>query len=262
MYFPFLFFNIKKHKIVIMRNLKMIIEYDGTAYHGWQRQPGQTTIQQVLEESISAITQEKIRVIGSGRTDAGVHAVNQVANFMTGSKIEQRNLLAGINSLLPRDIAVRQMKEVDAGFHARFNARSKVYLYQIFNGAVRSALYRRYAWFVRNPLDIDRMREGAILFEGTHNFSSFCAANSPMINHVRTVKKVEIEQDRRDILKIVVEADGFLKYMVRNIVGILVDVGKGKRASNEITAVIEAKDRGRAGITAPAHGLFLKEVRY
>ena len=250
------------NEVVAMRNVKMIIEYDGTAYHGWQRQLGQITIQQVLEESIGAITQEKIRVIGSGRTDAGVHAMNQVANFMTDSKIEQRSLLAATNSLLPRDIVVKTMQEVDMSFHARFNAISKVYTYQILNGSVRSALHRHYAWFVRYPLNIESMKEGAILFEGTHDFSSFCAANCGMINHIRTVKKVEIEQDRRGILKIDVEANGFLKYMVRNIVGILVDVGKGKRASNEISAVIEAKDRGRAGITAPAHGLYLKEVRY
>lgn len=261
---PFLFCltAIKINEIGVMRNLKMIIEYDGTLYHGWQRQLGQITIQQVLEESLGAITQENIRVIGSGRTDAGVHAVNQVANFMTNSKIEPRNLLAATNSLLPRDIVVKEMDEVDIDFHARFNALSKVYSYQILNGRVRSALQRQYAWFVHRPLNIDRMREGAVLFEGTHDFSSFCAANCGMLNHVRTVKKIEIEQDQQGMLKIDVEASGFLKYMVRNIVGILVDIGKGKRTSNEITAVIEAKDRGRAGITAPAHGLFLKEVRY
>jgi tRNA pseudouridine38-40 synthase len=245
-----------------MRNLKMIVEYDGTGYHGWQRQRGRTTIQQVLEESISIITQEDIRVIGSGRTDAGVHAMNQVASFMTGSKIGERNLLAGINSLLPRDIVVKELMEVEMGFHARYHAKSKVYLYQIVNEMVRSALYRQYAWFVRKPLNIDRMKEGAVLFKGMHDFSSFCAAKCGLANHVRTIRQLEIGRDRRGILRISVEADGFLKYMVRNMVGMLVDVGRGKRQPNEITAVIEARDRRRAGVTAPAHGLFLKEVRY
>jgi tRNA pseudouridine38-40 synthase len=245
-----------------MRNLKIIVEYDGTAYHGWQRQPDRMTIQQVLEESISTITQEDIRVIGSGRTDAGVHAMNQAANFKTDSTIRERNLLAGVNSLLPRDIVIRKILEVDADFHARYHARSKVYVYQIFNETVRSAIYRHYAWFVRSPLDMNRMKEAAAFFTGTRDFSSFCASDCGLTNYVRTVKRLEIVQDDPGILKIDVEADGFLKYMVRNTVGMLVDVGKEKRSPNEINDVIESRDRRRAGVTAPAHGLFLKEVRY
>lgn len=245
-----------------MRNLKMIIEYDGTGYHGWQRQQDQITIQQILEENIGAITQEDIRVIGSGRTDAGVHAMNQVANFTTGSKIGERNLLRGINSLLPKDIVVKDLMEVEENFNARYRARSKVYLYQICNEKVRSALYRRYAWYVHIPLRVDRMKEAAALFRGTYDFSSFCAANCGLANHVRTVRKVEVERDNRSILKIEVEADGFLKYMVRNMVGMLVDVGKGNRHPNDVITVLEAKNRRRAGVTAPAQGLFLKEVIY
>ena len=246
----------------IMRNLKMDIEYDGTEYHGWQRQLGQLTIQQVLEESIGSITQEDVRVIGSGRTDAGVHAINQVANFRTGSKIAARNLLAGINSILPDDIVIRNLMEVEEGFHARYDAKSKVYLYRIFNGTARSALQRQYAWFVRGSINIDLMRKGAMLFSGTHDFSSFCAADCGMANHIRTIEKVEVCQNQRGIISIHVEADGFLRYMVRNIVGMLVDIGKEKRSADEITAVMEAKDRRMAAATAPAHGLFLKEVRY
>jgi tRNA pseudouridine38-40 synthase len=245
-----------------MRNLKMIIEYDGSGYHGWQRQLGRINIQQMLEESIGTITQEDVMVIGSGRTDAGVHAMNQVANFVTNSTIGERNLLAGINSLLPPDIVIKKMMEVDAGFHARYHARSKVYVYQIYNGTVRSALYRHYAWFVRSPLNMDWMKEGAMLFTGTHDFSSFCASGCGLINHVRTVKRLEIDRDNNGLLKVNVEADGFLKYMVRNMVGILVDIGKGNRFPNDVTVVIGAKDRRRAGVTAPTHGLFLKEVRY
>lgn len=245
-----------------MRNLKMDIEYDGTEYHGWQRQLGQTTIQQVLEESIGSVTQEKVRVIGSGRTDAGVHAINQVANFRTDSKIAVRNLHAGINSILPNDIVIRNIVEAEESFHARYDAKSKVYLYRIFNGTVRPALQRQYAWFVRGFLDIDLMKEGATLFSGTHDFSSFCAADRGIINYIKTIEKVEICRDQSSIISIHVEADGFLRYMVRNMVGILVEVGKGKKPPNEIAVVMEAKDRRRAGATAPAHGLFLKEVRY
>lgn len=245
-----------------MRNLKMILEYDGTGYHGWQRQRGQTTIQQVLEESIGAITQEAITVIGSGRTDAGVHAMNQVANFTTGSTLGERNLLMGINSLLPRDIVVRALMDVGMDFHARYHAKSKVYLYQIVNEEVRSPLYRHYAWHVRTPLNVDWMKEGANLFKGMHDFSSFCAANCGIENHVRTVRQVAIEKHIPGLLTITVEADGFLKYMVRNMVGMLVDVGKGVRTPNDVTDVIEAKERKRAGVTAPAQGLFLKEVIY
>jgi tRNA pseudouridine38-40 synthase len=245
-----------------MRNLKLIIEYDGRGYHGWQRQLGLVTVQQVLEECIGAVTQENVRVIGSGRTDAGVHAMNQVANFMTNSSIGEGNLLAGINSLLPRDIAVKKIMEVGADFHSRYHAVSKVYVYQIFNGTVRSALYRHYAWFVRSPLNMDLMKEGAMLLTGTHDFSSFCASGCGLKNHVRTVKRLELDRDKNCLLKVIVEADGFLKYMVRNMVGILVEIGKGNRLPNDVTVVIGAKDRRRAGVTAPAHGLFLKEVRY
>jgi tRNA pseudouridine38-40 synthase len=240
----------------------MILEYDGTGYHGWQYQSDRISIQQVLEESIGTITQEIVRVIGSGRTDAGVHAMNQVANFMTNSKIKERNLLKGINSILPRDIVIKDLTEADEGFHARYNVKSKVYLYQIFNGSEGSALYRNFAWLVKRTINVDRMREAATHFMGTHDYSSFCAANCGISNHVRTIKMVEIMQDHRGMLKVYVEADGFLKYMVRNMVGTLVEIGKGRLRPEELGAIIAAKDRKQAGITAPSHGLFLKEVRY
>lgn len=240
----------------------MILEYEGTGYHGWQYQSDRISIQQVLEESICKITQEIVRVIGSGRTDAGVHAMNQVANFMTNSRIKERNLLKGINSILPRDIVIKALRDADADFHARYHAKGKVYLYQIFNGSERSALYRNFAWFINRTLDIDRMREAANFFMGTHDYSSFCAANCGISDHVRTINRIEIEQDRRGMLKVHIEADGFLKYMVRNMVGILVEIGKGRRHPEDLRAIIAAKDRKQAGITAPAHGLFLKEVRY
>jgi tRNA pseudouridine38-40 synthase len=244
------------------RNIKIILEYDGTRYHGWQRQANRLTVQEVLEEGISTITQEDIRVVGSGRTDAGVHAMNQVANFRTNSNIEERGLLRGINSLLPWDVVVKELAEVDGSFHARYNAKSKIYMYQIYRGAVRSALYRDYAWFIHDTLDIEKMKEAAQLLSGTFDFSSFCAANCGIENHVRTVMSVDIAMDRRGMAKFCIEADGFLKYMVRNIVGTLVDVGRGKLSRAEFIRIVEAKDRKRAGQTAPAHGLFLKKVKY
>lgn len=245
-----------------MRNIKMILEYEGTRYHGWQYQVGRITIQQVLEECIGTITQEKIRVIGSGRTDAGVHALNQVANFTTNTTIEARNLRRGINSLLPVDIAVKELMETNGAFHARHDAKSKVYLYQIVNSPVRSALYSRYAWFIREPLDLERIRETSALLIGTYDFSSFCAANCGIKNHVRTVMNIDVEMSQRGTIKVYVEADGFLKYMVRNIVGTLSDVGRGKLSPAALKGIMEAKDRRCAGVTAPACGLFLKEVRY
>jgi tRNA pseudouridine38-40 synthase len=245
-----------------MRNIKMILEYDGTRYHGWQHQGDIITVQKVLEESISKITQENIRVVGSGRTDAGVHALNQVANFRTNSDIGVRNLFNGINSLLPWDIVVKELAEVDATFHARYDTKSKVYLYQIFNSPVRSALYRNRAWFKREHLDMGRMKEAALLLKGTFDFSSFCATKCGIKDHVRTIMDIDMEINDQNMIKIFVEANGFLKYMVRNIVGTLVDVGNGKISSAELMGIVEAKDRRRAGITAPAHGLFLKEVRY
>jgi len=247
---------------VVMRNIKMIVEYDGTRYHGWQRQANMITIQQVLEESIGTITQEKIRVIGSGRTDAGVHAINQVANFKTDSRIEVRNLLNGTNSLLPHDIVIKEISDVNETFHARYDARGKVYCYQIYNKPFRSALYRNYAWHIREPLEIEKMKESAMLLKGTFDFSSFCAANCGIKNHVRTVLNIDIEKNTRNMITICIEANGFLKYMVRNIVGVLVDVGKGILSPLDVLRILEAKDRTQARITAPACGLFLKEVRY
>ena len=245
-----------------MRNFKIIIEYDGTGYHGWQRQRGDITIQQIIEEKIGLVTQEKIKLIGSGRTDAGVHALGQVANFKTGSKIGERNLLRGMNSLLPGDIVIKSLVEVDERFHSRYDAKSKVYLYQIFNSPVPSALYRNYSWFVHFPLDIDNMKTAASQLIGSHDFSSFCAANNDTSDYIRKVINVSINQGKDGIIKFFIEANGFLRYMVRNIVGTLVDVGRGKFLPSEFLDIMKARDRNMAGITAPPQGLFLKEVKY
>ena len=245
-----------------MRNVKIILEYDGTLYHGWQRQPNGITIQQTLEEVIQRITQEKVVLLGSGRTDAGVHALNQVANFRTSSSIECYNLMRGINSLLPSDIVVKELSAVDDRFHARYSAKSKVYYYQICNRPVRPALLKTYSWHVYDNLDQHLMEEALWFLTGTRDFSSFCGANDDVSNHIRTVMAVDIKKKNDDMFIVTIEADGFLRHMVRNIIGTLIDVGKRKLSLSGFTEIIEALDRKKAGITAPPQGLFLKEVRY
>ncbi|MFA4916202.1 MAG: tRNA pseudouridine(38-40) synthase TruA [Syntrophales bacterium] len=244
------------------RNLKMIVEYNGAGYHGWQRQKNAASIQQLLEEKIGIITREEIKIVGAGRTDTGVHAINQVANFKTESKIEETRLRHGINSLLPKDVAVKHILEVEGVFHARYDVKSKIYLYQIYNEPIRSVMYKDYSWFIRQPLDTERMRAALILLKGTHDFSSFSAADKDITNRVRTVMDVNLINARCGMIKIYIEAEGFLRYMVRNIVGTLVDVGMGKLSTTEFMNLIAMKDRRLAGVKAPPQGLFLMEVKY
>lgn len=245
-----------------MRNIRLCVEYDGTEYCGWQRQDNGLSIQQRIEEAIGRMTGVQSRVIGSGRTDAGVHAVGQVANFHTDSRLEERSLLMGLNSLLPPDIAVRGVREVDPSFHARFDAKSKMYLYRICNRPVRPALERRFAWFIWEPLDLEKIVESLDLFRGTHDFSSFCSTHADSEDHVRTIFDIAVVKQEKDTIRISMEADGFLRYMARTIVGTLVEIGRGKRCLDEVNEILAAKDRKRAGLTAPPQGLFLQEVKY
>lgn len=245
-----------------MRNLRMLLEYDGAAYHGWQRQANGLSIQQVLEEKIAVMTGEAVMVIGSGRTDAGVHALGQVAHFKTTSTIPDTNFLKGINSLLPRDIVVKTLQEADLSFHARYDVKSKVYLYQIVNGPVRPVIERPYAWFVPAVLNLDQIGGAALFFRGTHDFSSFCSTHSDAPNHIRTIMDIRIEAGPDGLIKITMEADGFLRHMVRGIVGTLVETGRGKRCLADVQGAMNAKDRRYGGMTAPPQGLFLKEVKY
>jgi tRNA pseudouridine38-40 synthase len=245
-----------------MRNIRLVLEYDGGAYCGWQRQINGLAIQQVLEEAIGKITGEDCRVIGSGRTDAGVHALGQVAHFRTGSSLAERNIRMGINCLLPPDIAVREVCEVPLTFHARFDVLSKIYLYRICNRPVRPAIERNYAWHIWEPLDLAIIRETIPIFEGTHDFSSFCSTASDGSDRVRTIMALAVERDLSGMITISVEADGFLRYMVRTIVGTLAAVGRGKCSPHEVAEILAAKDRRRAGLTAPPQGLFLKDVKY
>jgi tRNA pseudouridine38-40 synthase len=245
-----------------VRNIRLIVEYDGTGYCGWQLQENGLSIQQVFEEAIGRMTGEAIRVIGSGRTDAGVHALGQVAHFHTASRLGERNFLMGINSLLPADIAVREVREVDPAFHARFDVKSKVYIYRICNRPVRPVLERRYAWFVWEPLDLQKIEGALDLFLGTHDFTSFCSTHTDSRDHVRTILDIGVQKNDNGMIQFSLEADGFLRYMVRTIVGALVDVGRGKCTREEVAGILAAEDRKKAGLTAPPQGLFLKEVRY
>lgn len=245
-----------------MRNFKMIVEYDGTAYCGWQRQENGITIQQVLEEAIQLITGEKVAVIGSGRTDAGVHALNQVAHFKSSSRLPVNSIYRGMNSVLPPDIVVKEMEEVAGEFHAQHDVKSKVYVYKICNQRLRPVLGRNYFWHIRFPLDLERMKKAAQFLIGTHDFSCFCATGTHVKDRVRTITDIEIKTCDDGLIEIKVEAQGFLKYMVRNIIGTLVEVGRSKRKPEEMKVIIESRDRTIAGVTAPACGLFLKEVKY
>lgn len=245
-----------------MRNLKLIIEYDGSAYHGWQRQSARfPTIQQVIEEAIEKITRQEAVVRSSGRTDAGVHAMNQVAAFRTVSQLPARSILLGLNSVLPADIVVKSVEEADPDFHPRYSAVSKIYLYRILNRPTRSGLYRNRSWHVRGDLDLVAMMKAAGLIIGRHDFSSFCAAGSDTEGAEREVLGCSLAR-KEDFIDLTIEATGFLKYMVRNITGTLVYVGKGKFTPDDFKRILEAKDRTLAGPTAPPQGLYLKEVKY
>ena len=244
-----------------MRNIKLTIEYDGSAYHGWQIQPGLRTIQGVMREKIAQITQADVNLIGAGRTDAGVHALGQVANFKTENMIACETLQRGLNGLLAPDIVITAAKEVGEEFHARFSAHSKVYEYRILNQPYPSAIGRRYAWFIHRKLDIVAMQGCATTLIGSHDFSSFRASGDESRHSIREVFRLEIERSG-NFLTMTIEANAFLREMVRSIVGTLVDVGYGKTSSQEFLEIFQARDRRRAGMTAPAHGLFLVEVKY
>jgi len=244
------------------RNFKMIVEYDGAAYCGWQRQKNGLSIQQILEDTIALIVCEKVTLIGSGRTDAGVHAINQVANFKSSTMLPVDKIFRGVNSALPPDIVIKSLSEVHIDFHAQRDVLSKIYIYRICNRRLRPVLGRNYFWFIRFPLDLVTMRKAAQYLIGTYDFSCFCATGSEVQGKVRTITGIDIKAGADDLIEITVEAKGFLKYMVRNIVGTLVEVARGKRQPQEMEKIIDSRDRNIAGVTAPACGLFLKEVKY
>jgi tRNA pseudouridine38-40 synthase len=244
------------------RNFKLVLEYDGSNYHGWQRQKGLLTIQEVVETRLAIMTQTPVRLLGAGRTDAGVHARGQVANFFSNTQIPPARLLRGLNSLLPEDIVALELAIVPNDFHARFKAHSKVYEYRIHNGPIPPALGRQYSWHISRPLKWRTMAQCLRLLEGKHDFSSFQGAGSSVRSTERVILATEITSLGDDTRLITIEANGFLRHMVRNIVGTLVDVGSGKLTEEGFSAVLAARDRQQAGMTAPARGLCLFEVRY
>jgi tRNA pseudouridine38-40 synthase len=246
-----------------MRNIKLEIEYDGSNYQGWQVQKSHQskTIQETLEKTLRKILQEKIRLIASGRTDSGVHAKGQVANFKTTKRIPLEKLQKALNALLPDDIAISEVKEVSPDFHARFAVKSKTYRYTILNRRWRSALLKDEAYFYPFPLDIKLMRKEAKCLLGRHDFTSFQASGSSCKQAIRTIKKIEVCR-QKDLIHIDIEADGFLYNMVRNIVGTLIKIGSAEFPKNSLKKILLLKNRKFAGPTAPPEGLCLVRVKY
>jgi tRNA pseudouridine38-40 synthase len=252
-----------------MRNIRLTIEYDGTNYAGWQVQRGQepenkrqkNTIQEALEQALRQILQEKIKVIGSGRTDAGVHARGQIANFKTNSLLGCKKIQDGLNSVLAKDIRVTQIEEVDFDFHARFSAHGKVYRYTIVNNSFVSPFIHRFSYLVKPSLDVKKMRQAAQYLIGKRNFRSFQTTDKKERHPVRTIKRLEIKKNK-NLIFLDIEADGFLFRMVRNIVGTLIEIGRGKFKPEQMKEILKAKNRVYAGPCAPAKGLCLMQVQY
>ncbi|MGD9309061.1 MAG: tRNA pseudouridine(38-40) synthase TruA [Desulfosarcina sp.] len=244
------------------RTFKLIIEYDGSNFHGWQRQKSDRTVQETIEKALAIMTREKVSLTGSGRTDAGVHALGQAASFKTRSGLTAMAFLNGLNSLLPDDVVVRACEPMPEGFHARFGVQSKHYRYHILNTHLAPAIARQYVWHIRKPLDVAAMRQAAQLVVGTHDFKAFEGAGSPRDHTVRTVTGSTVTAGTGGKLTYDIQASGFLRFMVRNIVGTLVDVGLGKIAAADVDSILQSKDRAHAGATAPPQGLFLVDVAY
>ncbi len=244
------------------RSIKLVIEYDGTAYGGWQRQINAPSIQAAIEDRLREMTREpELFLRGAGRTDAGVHALGQVASFKTNARIPVEGFRKGVTALLPRDIAVVSAEEVGEDFDARFSARGKLYRYRILAAPSRAPLRDRFVWHVRKPLDADRMRAAARHLVGRLDFAAFRASDCERRTTVRTLDRVDISA-QADEITIEVEGDAFLKNMVRILAGTLVAVGRGDLTPEEVVRIRDAGDRTRAGVTAPARGLALVHVRY
>lgn len=244
-----------------MRNIKLTIEYDGKDFNGWQKQPNKLNIQGEIERAISSITGEEIELIGSGRTDAGVHAFGQIANFKTNSNIPIEKMSLAINSKLKKSIVVKEAVEVDERFHSRYNAKKKTYMYVINNSKCGTAIYRNLSYCFPIELNVDEMKKAAKYFEGEHDFSGFKASGTSNKNSVRTIYNAEVTKKEDNII-IKLTGNGFLYNMVRIISGTLLEVGIGKIKAEDIPEIINSKDRKKAGKTLPANGLFLVNVEY
>jgi len=244
-----------------MRNIKLLLSYDGTDFSGWQRQPDRRTVQQVLEEAIGRLTGVVPSTNASGRTDAGVHALGQVVHFYTASRHDPETFVKALNAMLPRDVRVKGAWDVPQSFHATLDAKAKLYRYVIDNGRIVDPFQTRYAWHVVQKLDAAAMHRAAQALKGRHDFHSFETNWPNRTSSVRTITHVAVNR-MNDAVWVDVEADGFLYNMVRSITGTLVEVGKGKWPEAKVAEIIAAEDRREAGPTAPPQGLFLVRVRY
>jgi tRNA pseudouridine38-40 synthase len=277
-----------------MRNIKLMLQYDGTNYNGWQIQQASSvmrhascvesqesgvksqknviTIQGILQEAIKKITGEDAKVIGAGRTDAGVHAIEQVASFKTLSGLSADVIKRALNANLPADIRIMDAYDVETDFHPRYDAKSKIYVYVVYNSHIISPFLYRYAWKIPHKLNFEEMKHSSEFLKGRHDFSAFRASGCSAKNPVRTVFNISMERLHTihfmdilfpgDFLRVSIEADAFLRHMVRNIVGTIIEVGKGKINPSDIVKIMTSKDRKNAGPTAPARGLFLERIKY
>ena len=245
-----------------MKNFRMKLTYDGTRYKGWQRLGGgENTIQAKLENVLSRLLETQVEVIGSGRTDAGVHALGQVANFHADTDLTAGQILAALRQHLPEDIGVLSVEEAEPRFHSRLNAVGKTYRYRIWNSSAPCVFQRKYLWRVEEELDLSAMEQGVEKLLGTHDFLAFCSNKHFKKSSVRTLREIRIFRNG-DELVLDVTGDGFLYNMVRIIVGTLVEIGLGTRSAEEIPGILESRRSENAGITAPACGLCLMEVEY
>lgn len=245
----------------IIFNKKCTVEYDGTDFHGWQCQKDLITVQGEIEKALTRIYKKKISIIGSGRTDTGVHALGQVFNFRSERLIPSESLKLGLNSLLPRSIVIKNVEDVDITFHAQRSAVSKTYIYKILNSDTPSALLRNRVWWIKNKIDIIKFEDILNRFVGEKDFSAMCTMRSIKENSVRVINFIKVLQDG-DIIEIYINANGFLHNMVRNIIGTAFFVLRNKLSSDTINEILLSKDRKKGGPTAPPHALYLKEVFY
>lgn len=244
-----------------MRNIRLTVAYEGANYHGFQIQRGVNTVQATLESVLARLVPGGPRVTGAGRTDAGVHAWGQVVNFYAGGSVPVERFPVAMNSLLPPDLVVRSAAHARDDFHARYDALRKRYQYLVFNGEVPTPFWRRYALRVGRPLDLQAMRAAAAVLVGTHDFKSFRAAGGKAGSAIRTITRLEVGQ-HGSFVRFLIEADGFLYKMVRNIVGTLLEIGHGERNAAEMAVILAARNRDLCGRTAPPHGLCLLGVSY
>ena len=245
-----------------MRNIKLIIEYDGKDFNGWQKQPTKLNIQGTIEEAIKQITGEEVELLASGRTDSGVHALGQVANFKTNSNIPIEKLPIAINSKLKKSILIKSAEEVDEKFHSRLTCKKKTYRYVINNSKYGTAIYRNLETHIPMKLNVEKMMEAIKYFEGEHDFKAFKASGTSSKSSVRTIYKAEVIEKENEKIWIELTGNGFLYNMVRIISGTLVDVGLGKIEPKDICKIIESKNREKAGKTLPPQGLYLVRVDY